>query len=787
MMSDADTIPGGVLARTKRNGGKGEGDWRDDFVGVEGALLGLSPNEQTTRLNAVVAKAEAQLQASSLTLVETLAQGDTAKILAGVAMYLFSLQGEGRAHAPADQQINQHHLELLQAIALRAPLPPPSKQRVSASVNTVLSALRQNAEAFQLRGLKTRLAQPATPDLAQAQEHVRADTQMVRGEYHAAQTDRYLRALCARIDTRFTAAYGVAATALPDLQAGLLALVEAKIQAWRQGASRVAREYKPQKAIKAYAAAFAPGQEAALRAEIDAFNVPPGLVRNFLVEKAHLLLDQVFEFDLSQFLALLPAGVDAARAKKILDAWSLGFGDLADQPFDHVHLANPVWTRPFIRMTDERYLWPSPGTQISFAIAMVETLIDAVPDLKTAYETARGKVLEAELARLVQSAFKGAQTYTSLKWTSDLDGRGYETDALVILDRTALIFEAKAGRVTPQARRGADKRLKSELAKLMAEPAQQSARLEEMLTRRREIHDLTSAEGPTRIDTRQIDQVIRYNITFNSLGLLAASWPDLVKAGLIPADTPYAPTMSAADLEVVCELLESPAEIVHYLRRRIEFEANATFLGDEYDLVAFYIASGFNIGPQEYGQTYLGLYGMSQTLDAYFSRVPEGHKRAPKPRQARTKLWKDMLASLAERRPGNWLEMSHRLLNIDHGPQATFEAALPQMRAKILASRQPNDVMVANMHNPTIARRNPAVFMVYKAQTRADRDYLIQRAGASFMDEIGADGCLVVAFDAQRGTGLHSEIGLMARAPDDPVRRGAATTPVSSEDGSKPA
>lgn len=84
---------------------------------------------------------------------------------------------------------------------------------------------------------------------------------------------------------------------------------------------------------------------------------------------------------------------------------------------------------------------------IAFAFDMFEDLIDADKPLKTAYETARAKVLEAELRRLATVAFPGAEVFTSIKWTSDEDGKLYETDVVVIIDKTLLIFEAKAGRV----------------------------------------------------------------------------------------------------------------------------------------------------------------------------------------------------------------------------------------------------------------------------------------------------------------------------------------------------
>jgi hypothetical protein len=75
-------------------------------------------------------------------------------------------------------------------------------------------------------------------------------------------------------------------------------------------------------------------------------------------------------------------------------------------------------------------------------------------------------------------------------------------------------------------------------------------------------------------------------------------------------------------------------------------------------------------------------------------------------------------------------------------------------------------MMVAKLHNPTIARTNPTVVLVYKADTRQARDRMIQWAGQSFIEEIDAKDCLILSFNAHQWTDTYGEIGLMAR-PDD--------------------
>lgn len=749
---------------------KPAGTDRGGFMRVEAPFVDLDAEQRNEALADIAAASRTRFAETNATIRDALASAGRIDVLVQVAMHLFGLQGRAGLDAPPEVvRINQHHLELLQAIALQAPADQDGHGRVAAAVEIAMKAVHENAEAFQLQTLSGLVDSDASGRLKLAQNQIRGDTQMVRGEFHPHQTDRYLRALFERLDSRFEHVHGVAATTLLDLQSGLLSLVERKIGTWRRSVSRIRREHKPARALKVWAKEFGgddPDAMTSMQAKAAAMRVAPEHLTAFLIEEACLALREVYAFDLRDVDALLPEGVDRSAVERSLGSWSLAFGDLADADPAHFYLANPVWTRPFVRLGEGRYLWPSPGTTIAFAFDMFETLIDADQALKTAYETARAKLLEAELGRLVSAAFPGADVFTGIRWTSDEDGKAYETDAAVVIDKTLLIFEAKAGRISATARRGSDARLKREVAKLMADPAEQSSRLERQLRTRPGVHVMSANEGEARIDPSRIDTIIRYNITFNILGALSSRWPDLVEAGLIAPDLPYTPTMSVADFDVVTELLEGPAEVVHYLRRRAAFEQNAVYVADEYDLVAFYLDTGFNIGVTEYDGTYLGIYGMSALLDEWFSRRAPGQPPPKKPRPRRTHLWQGLLRQLGTRRPPGWIEMSHRLLDVDFEVQGALEQAMSQMRRQIQRSRKPVDMQTANVSNPTIPRRSPAVFAIYKATSRAERDDLFLFAGAELVERADTEDCLVIGFNVNEPADRYSEIGIVTRPSD---------------------
>lgn len=78
-------------------------------------------------------------------------------------------------------------------------------------------------------------------------------------------------------------------------------------------------------------------------------------------------------------------------------------------------------------------------------------------------------------------------------------------------------------------------------------------------------------------------------------------------------------SLSLFDLLVVLEILDHPSDVLHYLSRRSELERSRFLVGDELDLLGFYLQTGFNVGPTEFDAEPSGLrvVGLSDAIDTY--------------------------------------------------------------------------------------------------------------------------------------------------------------------------
>lgn len=112
---------------------------------------------------------------------------------------------------------------------------------------------------------------------------------------------------------------------------------------------------------------------------------------------------------------------------------------------------------------------------------------------------------------------------------------------LALIDKTLLILEAKSGRVSPPARRGAEPRLRREIKALIVEPSIQSDRLRSLIGKSDGPLTLKASEGTCRIERGEIRHVLRANILFDTIGTLSSHWPQLVEHGLVDAGVPFLP------------------------------------------------------------------------------------------------------------------------------------------------------------------------------------------------------------------------------------------------------
>jgi len=613
-----------------------------------------------------------QFDVTFRSLQERIADCNPFALLAAFSYYaLTTTMQNQRQEWATERPLVQHHVELLQALILQHHLSAFADRPVlSANLEAIHDLVHGCTQAYGRR--RQADMSPALSEEERSrfwvQHTMRGHTLAIRNWGYMEQVVRIVKELFAPLDDAIEHQLGVRVEGLVIMCQNVLAAAEDRLNKHREALITILRCKTVRAAVEQYCGVFLDNLIAPedLVTTLDEHGTDLHAARFFLISHSDTRLPSIFTFTFDDFLSAYPGHVDPDQLRQILDNWSLPFGALADANPEHFFLGNPIWQKPLVRCENNTYFWPILGIFQSFALPMMERIVSLIPDLQDRYEKCRGRFLEEQVEWLFKQVFPMAHVYAGSKWDDPMSGEQFENDLLVVIDAYLIVVESKAAKVTEAARRGTPDRLQRTIKDLVVKASQQGERFAAYLQTHPGRHTFATGRGTANeVDTSEVHQVIRLNVTLETVGDLTARMPDLLRAGYIQAGVSPAPTLTLADLELAFDLLDGACQKLHYLFRRAEFEAHADYFADEMDLLAFYLDTGFNIGEMEFDGTPLFLYGLSQRIDPYFMARGSGG-RVAKPRLRLTQWWRD-LVRYREQRQGQiprWSEAGCLLLDV---------------------------------------------------------------------------------------------------------------------------
>ncbi|HEY0377241.1 MAG TPA: hypothetical protein VGC87_09810 [Pyrinomonadaceae bacterium] len=678
-------------------------------------------------------------------------------LLLSIFSFYNHFQTGDRVPKPAEQhRILQQHLELLQGLILRNKYEAfkfefPTPPRITQVRELVYTA----DQAFFMRRYAT-----LDPSMSKEQRHrlrvmeeVRGHTQGIRNWGYPQQIMRIVAELFAPLDDEIEKQKGVRIEHLITMYRGLTKVLEERINSHlkelrpvftAKSLSAIVENYykilpktdsEPEKLLKLFKDRGAKLNEA----------------KAMILSHSDLRLPEKFMFTFDDFVDAYPKSVDRDSLQKVIDGWTLSFGDLAATDPEHLFMGNPIWARPIIRLDENVYFMPIVGLLISFCLEQMEKVIDGNVELKAKYEVSRAKFLENEVERIFKRALPSASIYRGSLWLDPDSGKEFENDLMILIDSYLFIVEAKSGKFSASAQRGSELRLQRAINSLMIEPALQAKRFTDYLQKNPGHHRFSTRRGVVnQVDTSQIHEIFRINVTLDELANVHASWTDLQRAGFIPSDADLGPTMSLPDLEIVFEVLDSACEKIHYLVRRTQFEINAIYYADETDLLAFYLENGFSIGETEFDGSVLILSGLSERLDPYFMREWRG-QNVRKPQRRYTKWWKRIIKHLEGLLVPRWTEFCYMLLSLTYEEQQWFEREFWKIRRNVEANWQvPNHLNAFVLFSGPPQRRTAIVGVAYKRVSREVRNQMMKNAAGSILEDQPMEKALVIGIDVEK-------------------------------------
>lgn len=745
----------------------------------ESPFQGLSEAARRAVIQKVGEEAERSFSAGVDALNSLVLKHDPFELLAAVAFYT-QFQGVGpNTDFTASPEIPQALVETLQSLCLRhttdqfgtAPVLHPD-------LGAVLDQLTNCSKSFATKRFQTMAkAEHGQKHLNLAIESARMHTQVMRNWGYPQHMRAIVNDLFAPLEEVLLREVGVSAAQLQELFHGIHEMVCDRAMGFIRGFADCFRQKGKKNVVSAFCklARVSPEEEEGLQRFIASRPITDRGLKLFMMSYFHQYLPSVFTFTAEECLSLMPTGANGSRLQSILDTLAFHPGGLNDIPCEHLFMQSPVRTKPFIRVDSGTYFLPVVGLLHSYFVETVESLIFANAAVKRVYHKRRAVYLETTVTQMVRAAFPNCPVYSGTQGIHPTDGKDFENDCFAVVGPVAVVFEAKSERVEDSARRGASNTLKSHYKSMVQEPAMQATRFAQLLESGHGVHRFATTAGEEyQLDLSAIRRVVSVSVTLDWFPSTSMCWRQLRSAGLVTDQDRPALHVNLADLQVLCEVLTRPAVFLHYLWRRSEWEEYVDYLGDEEDLLVYYLSEGLvALGALRDGSAAINLYGRSEELHRFYMADWAGEVGAvPRPKRILTRWWEAVLDRVATRTyPQKW-DIACVLLDLSYSQQASFEKEFEQVVRSVRRDQADYDaVLFAAGQSES---QGAIVGFAYRPLTREVRHARAEQLAGQAHTEFGATRVVVIGRDIDRHEEAYSFLAFVCYSaggqPDELTR-----------------
>lgn len=314
------------------------------------------------------------------------------------------------------------------------------------------------------------------------------------------------------------------------------------------------------------------------------------------------------------------------------------FIEAAKAPWDY----NTLSERPLVSHDGKYWLFVPPLLVSSvFNTFFFDLMGD--DEYRPIFEKARGAYVERKTAEFV------CRVFPEMTFLNPTFPNGEElADAIVLHDHKVLIFQCKSKALTRLARIGGNfDALRKDVQNAIADAFQQCVRARKHL---KEHKPATFRVGGCQcsLDADQVNEIYLICVTAMPLQTLAARLANTNSTlGLFP-DNEYPWSLSLGDLDVVTQVLRTPARFLHYAQRRRQVEATPFRLNaDEMDYLGFYLLNGMRLEAEEFkGMDAVGLSGFSDDLDRWVYETFELDRPVDPPQIVMTDAFSNFLRDI---------------------------------------------------------------------------------------------------------------------------------------------
>lgn len=740
------------------------------FYKMDNPFEGLSFDQRKEFLDSMGKTSKENFSKSLSELGEIFTENDPLQLLAMLSFYELTTTTTDSGIKRTDFEvggINQFHAEFCQAFILR----DKKFNHLKLVKYDVYPKLRETlitlSNSLHFQGYSSKkLDLPKEEHAIEGlRRQVLGHTRIVRNWGYINQVKEITYELFRELDETYKSSLGFTASQAILFFETLLDITESKLNARIQNSVLIMKHKSKKEVVKTYYLTIL--NQAEKKAEefinSDIFKQSSlKQLQSMLLSHQDLFLKDIYTFETLSIADYLKW--DQSIIESLVRNFSLSFGDLADSPTEYIINDNPIWKKPLIKVEDGRFYCFAPQVFFSFGLRTLTALADTFA--KKEIEKRRANFLEDRIEKVVRKKFPVNKTYRSIKWKHE--GQEYETDIIANIDTCLLIIEAKSGRITPSALRGAPGRLKTHLKEIVISPNQQSRRLKnKILAIKQGKEQSKELEEQLDIDLTSISKVIRLSVSLEDFAMIQSNIKQHEKTGWLPSDFSPCPTMNIADFETLFKLLDHPLSIIHYLSKREEIEEYVNYHADELDLMGHYIKTllGSSYFPRD-ENLFINLDGESKIVDQYFDSLAH-NVQLEKPEPKLTPLWKRLITRLEERNFTNWTQVGLILLQISPEDQKKVINKIAEIKRNVRRNWDKEGHINMLVWCPPEIQDTSMTFVFFCNKNWSERDKLIQSAADKGLSEQHIKKCVVFAMNIDAKDRPYDLVGMFLKQKDD--------------------
>ena len=644
---------------------------------------------------------------------------------------------------PLVGNIHQHHIEILQALALTLSMErwgnPPSTPTL---IQSIIDKTRDLTEAFwtkRLVALKRDRDRQQHTEL-QLCERLRAHTQIVRNWGYLPTMVEIATQLYSPLDSQLKRNYGFTASNLIDVASALIQILETRANDRWTLLRRILTSPDTSEMVHRYCMLY-PGIELNPDDLLGAIprDADHEAVKSLILGHADIDIGTLFAFDAPDIARASGCSEDAIRS--VLDKLSICPGALDPAEIETFFMNNPVWTAPGVNVSGQFFL-PVPQLLFAYIHRIMRSLASGA-GLQQRLQQRRAQYLETKLHETIGKILPGARLTSNATWS--FEGKIFETDLVGQVDRTVLIIEAKSAALTPEGLRGAPERVKRHVRDLVVDPANQSARLEQIIwDSKAGIPSCLDVATSLAIDAQTVDTIVRMSVTLDDFSMIASCEGELRTAGWVPSATRLAATLNVADLICISEILDEPAYFLHYFTERERIQKEFGLVGDELDYLGLYLKSGFGMSGADAPDAKIILNGLSEPIDRYYLSAHAG-VAVPKPAPGIHPELGGIIGEIQKRRVPGWTTVALDLLRVgDLDEQTKLFDAVASLRRKVTKTYRDPKHTCSLVFAPHSNAVSCILFYVYPEALREKRHENVHILSTTALDELDRERCVIV-------------------------------------------